>query len=134
MIKQKVDKHPNIKQLRAFSLVTFLGFLVLALAGWRKGSFSLAFLFGFFMILIVAGQLYRPLLMQLYRWWMGLSEILGWISSRLILTLIFYIVFAPIGLLLRLLGNPLLNTHFPDDKTSFWQKRSKKQSNLEKMY
>jgi hypothetical protein len=134
LINNAAHKQPGSKQLRSFAIITFLGFLLLAFAGWRKGSLTLAVLFFCFSILIVLGLIYQPLLVRLYRWWMGLSEILGWISSRLILVLIFYIVFTPIGLLLRLLDKPLLDTRFPDDRTSFWQKRSKGQSNLEKMY
>jgi len=125
---------PGAKQLRSFSIVTFSGFLLFAFASWRKGSLALTVLFSVFSILIVAGQIYRPLLLRLYRWWMGLSETLGWISSRVILAMIFYLVFTPIGLLLRLLGKSLLDTRFPDDKISLWQKRSNGQSNLKKMY
>jgi hypothetical protein len=42
------------------------------------------------------------LLLPLYRPWMRLAEILGWINTRVILILIFYLVVTPIGLVLRL--------------------------------
>ena len=41
---------------------------------------------------------------QLYRAWIKLGNILGWINSRIILGIMFYLLFVPIGLLLRLLG------------------------------
>ena len=41
---------------------------------------------------------------QLYRAWIKLGDILGWINSRIILGIMFYLLFVPIGLLLRLLG------------------------------
>lgn len=41
---------------------------------------------------------------QLYRAWIKLGDMLGWINSRIILGIMFYLLFVPIGLLLRLLG------------------------------
>ena len=36
--------------------------------------------------------------------WNKLSEVLGWINSRVILTAVFFLVFTPAGLIMRLLG------------------------------
>lgn len=42
------------------------------------------------------------------RLWFGLAELLGNISSKILLTIIFFIVVTPIGLLRRILGNDKL--------------------------
>lgn len=43
-------------------------------------------------------------LRPLYRLWMGLGHVLGWINARIILALVFFCVVTPIGWLLRLVG------------------------------
>ena len=48
----------------------------------------------------IAPSLLRPV----YRGWMRLGEVLGWINTRIILTLVFFLVVTPIGLLMRLFG------------------------------
>lgn len=48
----------------------------------------------------IAPSLLRPV----YRGWMRFGEVLGWINTRIILTLVFFLVVTPIGLLMRLFG------------------------------
>ena len=48
----------------------------------------------------VAPSLLRPV----YRGWMFIGEALGWINTRIILTLVFFLVVTPIGLVMRLFG------------------------------
>ncbi|MBI2604800.1 MAG: hypothetical protein HYW49_01845, partial [Deltaproteobacteria bacterium] len=54
--------------------------------------------------LIAAAILAPARLATLYRVWMRVGEALGWINSRLILGILFFIVVVPIGFLKKLLG------------------------------
>ena len=60
--------------------------------------------------LIVAGLLIVPALVLPksltlpYRGWMALSEVLGWINTRIILGVIFYGLLTPMGIIRRFLG------------------------------
>ena len=38
-------------------------------------------------------------LTQVYRLWMTVGEVLGWINTRIILGVLFYLLFTPMGLL-----------------------------------
>ena len=50
-------------------------------------------------------------LVQVYRLWMTVGEVLGWINTRILLGLIFYVIFTPLGLLMRLRGqDPMRRT------------------------
>ena len=49
---------------------------------------------------MVIPQIYKPLAII----WLGLSHLLGIVVSRILLTVIFFLVVTPIGLLRRLLG------------------------------
>jgi len=59
----------------------------------------------------------------LYKMWMALAFAMGWIMSRVLLVLVYYIVITPIGLLARLTGKKFLDTKFKDNRESFWIKR-----------
>jgi hypothetical protein len=57
-------------------------------------------------------------LAQVYRLWMAVGEVFGWINTRLILGVLFYGVFTPIGLLMRLRGqDPMRRTLPPEVDT-----------------
>jgi len=61
-------------------------------------------------VLIFAGFLMIPALLlprslgPVYRVWMAIGYILGWINTRLILGVLFYGLFTPMGLVMRLWG------------------------------
>lgn len=52
--------------------------------------------------------LVRPLwLNPFYRVWMRFANVLGWINTRIILSLIFFLVVLPTGLIMRLSRDPM---------------------------
>jgi hypothetical protein len=61
-----------------------------------------------------------------YIFWMRLAFILGWINTRIILFIIFYLIFTPIGIVLRIFGIDLLDRKIERDKESYWKKIEKK--------
>lgn len=55
-------------------------------------------------VLIVAGAAAPSLLALPSRWWYRLAHALGWVNTRVLLTLMFLLIVIPVGLLLRLIG------------------------------
>lgn len=48
----------------------------------------------------------------LYKAWMKFGLVAGWINTRIILGIVFYIIITPVGFLMRILGkNPLKKAH-----------------------
>lgn len=113
-----------VKELRRFGLVVgavfiALGFLFLFLG---RGSYIVFLVIG--TLLVFFGALAPTVLFWPYRLWMGLAIVMSWIMSRLILTILFYIIIVPIGFLARAAGKDFLNlkrskVHF----YSYWHKR-----------
>lgn len=91
-------------------------------AAGRLGIISLFFLlFGIF----------RPNLLQpIYIFWMKLAFVLSWINTRIILFIIFYLIFVPISLCMRLFGADLLNIKIEKTKLSYWNKKDNALFNL----
>ena len=51
---------------------------------------------------------------------MFLAFVLGVVVSSVVLTIFFYLIVAPIGLLARLVGKDFLNRRFDSDANSYW--------------
>jgi hypothetical protein len=58
--------------------------------------------------------------------WMAMSILLGWVMTGLLLTIFFYIVLTPTGLIVRLFGKDLLDRKVDRDTKSYWQKKRNK--------
>ncbi|MEM1190621.1 MAG: SxtJ family membrane protein [Pseudomonadota bacterium] len=61
-------------------------------------------------------------LVPLYRGWLRLGHALGAISSRVILTTLFFVIFLPAGLVMRLLGRDPLRRRFDPSTESYLEK------------
>ena len=54
-------------------------------------------------LLVAPGVLWPTLLRPVYRVWMAVGHALGWVNTRIILAVIFYILFTPAAIIMRLL-------------------------------
>ncbi len=68
-------------------------------------------------VLLLLAAVAPSLLRPVYRGWMHVGEALGWLNTRIILTLVFFLVVTPIGLLMRLFGRSPIATAKRD---SYW--------------
>ena len=114
----------NIKSeksdLRKFGIT--IGLILLIIAGflfWKeKESFQILLTFG--VTLCILGITIPFILKPIYWVWMVFATILGWIMTRVILSLLFYIIFTPIGLILRFFGKQFLELRWDQSKESYW--------------
>lgn len=72
--------------------------------------------------LLFAAFTWKKLLMPLYVIWMVVASIIGWINTRVILGIIFYIIMLPIGMFLRVSGK-LQYQRKPSLQKSYWINR-----------
>ena len=104
-------------------LMVFAGFLF-----WRgKESYEILLISG--LVLCILGLTIPAALKPIYWGWMVFSAILGWIMTRVILSLLFYVVITPIGLFSRSFGNQFLELKWDKSKESYWNTRAPKQQN-----
>jgi hypothetical protein len=113
--------------LRRFGLVVggvLLG--IAALVAWRAGwtlPRGAAFLLGAGGTLAALGLLAPSALRAAHRVWMGLAFVLGFVMTRVILTVAFALLFAPVGLFFRLIRRDVLHQR-PDPRAdSYWVRR-----------
>src|SRR3989338_4689915 len=84
--------------IRKFGLIVGCIFLALGLSPILKGKDLNFFLIGPAIILIFFAVILPKILLPFYRVWMILGKILGNINSFIILSLIFYFVLTPLGI------------------------------------
>ena len=57
--------------------------------------------------------------------WMKFAAALAWFNTRVILGIAFYLVFTPVGLLMRLFGKDILSLKIEKGAATYWVKREK---------
>jgi hypothetical protein len=59
--------------------------------------------------LLLAGTWAPAVLVVPNRWWRRLGHALGWVNTRILLSLFFFLVITPVGLIMRLAGKDPLD-------------------------
>lgn len=110
------------KQLKKMGMVLtlILGSLT-ALFYFKKIAF-MALFFSTLLVLVLFQLLFYPKgLRSTEKVLLGLGNILGWINSRILLSLLFYGVITPIGLCLKLFKKETLKTTIDPKASSYWE-------------
>ncbi|MBU1880516.1 hypothetical protein KKA08_00680, partial [bacterium] len=76
---------------------------------------------GFFLVI---GTLIPVVLKPVYKGWLVLAAGLAWFNTRLILSIVFFLIFAPAGLVLRLFRVDLIKQRWNAKAESYWIDRS----------
>ncbi|MCX5705615.1 MAG: SxtJ family membrane protein [Candidatus Omnitrophica bacterium] len=121
MDKLKLDK----KSLRSFGITMSLALSVIAIVVFLKrynSNFALQVASGFFLALAVSAPV---LLKPLYIIWMKFAFILGWVNTRIILCILFYLFFTPISIGIKIFKIDLLDRSIEKDKDSYWKPKEK---------
>lgn len=103
----------------ALSLLRHHGSRAAIFAGAGLGALALA---------LVA----RPVWLAFFRVWMKLAEGMGWVMTRVILSLFYYVILTPFGWARRLSGNPTLDTAWRDGKSSYWIDKEPVEASIER--
>jgi hypothetical protein len=123
----KLNWKPNKKELRSFGAIFMGGFVLIGLVKllWpferiftRNETPGLWFL-GIGIVVGAIGLTGTKLALPFYWVWLGIAYVMGNIMSRVIITLIYFLVFTPMRLLSSLTGRDTLQLKKPQ-KDSYW--------------
>ena len=112
----------NKKQLRDFGLIWAGIFVILAFYPLIKNK-DVRFWQLYLSITFVVISLTYPIFYQktyFYQAWIKFGNILGKINSKIIIFLLFYIIFLPIGVLLKIFRKDLLNKKIDKSAKSYF--------------
>lgn len=112
------------KELREFGLT--IGAILAVLGGlvlWRGKKDVSQYLIVSGILFISSGLMLPGILKPLQKIWMGISVVMGFFVSRIILFILFYAVLTPIGLIARVLGKDILDQKIDKSGESYWRNR-----------
>ena len=124
MIEEIKNITSTKKDLRNFGFTIGSILLVIALILFFKEKDSDVYFFLIGLAFILSGIVLSFILKPLYKIWMTFAVIIGWIMTRIILSILFFIIITAIGVLARLFGKDFLNLK-PDNRDSFWNMRNR---------
>jgi len=122
MDKKEVTK----KQLRTFgiALSIFLGGIGL-IHFFKEHTPQNLWFWGAAGVVFLTTLLVPILIKPIYRVALFIAHILGWINTRIILGLIYYLLFTPVSLIMKLISRDALNRKFEKEAKSYWNIRDR---------
>jgi hypothetical protein len=125
-----VEEIKNIKDtakdLRKFGItVGTVLILIAAVLFWKqRSSYTYFGLTGIFLCL--AGLIKPVILRPLNKAWMTLAILMGWVMTRVILIILFYIVVTPTAFLARIFKKDFLDLKIDKSRNTYWEIRERK--------
>jgi hypothetical protein len=109
------------KTLRQFAGLWILFFVGLAVwQGFGRERWFLAYVLAGLGLVVGLMGLARPSAMQpIFRGSIKITYPIGWLVSNILLSLFFYIVFTPLGLLFKVVGRDVLQLRQPPGRESY---------------
>lgn len=120
-----INWHPSPKELRVFGVLQLVFFgAVAAISRRHSGSATLATIIIAASLLAACVALAAPRAIRpLYVAWMAAVWPIGWTVSHLAMACLFYLVFTPIGLIMRACGHDPLRRKFDRTAETYWSDR-----------
>ena len=123
MNKKEVTK----KQLRTFGIALSIFLVLIGLNHFLKGHTPQNLWFWGVGIIVLLFTLVVPISIKpIYKVAIFIAHILGWINTRIILGLIYYLLFTPASLVMKLIGKDPLNRKFDKEAKTYWSFRERK--------
>jgi len=129
-MKEIFSEIKNIKEssadLRKFGATIGIVLLVIAaiLLWTGKPAYPVWGVIG--IVFIIAGLLFPAALKPLNKVWMTLAIILGWVMTRVILSILFYFALTSLRFIAMIFNKRFLNLKIDHSAASYWEKREKK--------
>jgi len=124
MLKEEL-KHIDIsdKAVKKTGLTIGAVLILVSLLLWYLGKVSFMYFSIVGGLFVILAFIAIPVLRPFHRLWMMLALLMGFVMSRVILTILFYIVLTPIGLIAKLIGKKFMPLGFDKNAVTYWEKR-----------
>ena len=112
------------KDLKNFGFIIGFILFVIGLFLFVKEKNLFVYFFSVGSILIITGGIAPIMLKPFHKVWMIFAVIIGWIMTRVILSVLFFLIITFIGIFTRLLGKDFLNLK-KESHRSYWNSRNR---------
>ena len=126
--KGSVTQHASggVTDAQARKSALLVAAVLLGIAAWNlyRGRATVVLIFGALGgLLLVAGLLVPPAARAFHTAWMRFAVLLGHVNSRVLLTLVYYLMVTPYGVVTRLVGRDPLRRRGAKGAESHWVER-----------
>ena len=122
----QISSSASVKQIRQFGLL--VGLVLVSVGSWQlyRQIYPIVriVLWSIGGFLFAGGLLWPQILKPLYVFWMLLAHMLSWVNTRIILGVIFYLIFTPIALVMRIAQRDGLQKKINKNASSYWTQRT----------
>jgi hypothetical protein len=120
----KLNTNPSANELKWFGLMLLLIFGIIGgVVLWYTGSYGVpAILWSIGSALCVVYYALRPIRLPLYIAWMRLVYPIGWTISFTFFIIMYYGLFSPIGLMMRIFRYDPMQRRLNRDAPTYWVK------------
>ena len=118
---------------KSFGYLFFGVFLALAVWVYIKNQNLNYWLIGTSVVFLVLTLIKSKLLDVLNDLWIKFGELLGKIIAPIVMSIVFFLIVTPIGLVLKIVKKDLLKLKFNNDK-SYWIEKSKTIESMDKQF
>ena len=122
----EINWNPKKKELRDFGLIAIIATILLSLLLYFLKHLAIQWILiilgtGFFIFLssLISTKLTRII-------YLGLTLLtfpIGYVVSFVVMTIFYFLIITPVGLVFKLAGKDPLHRNFDHDAKSYWQKR-----------
>ena len=125
----RINRHPSAKDLRLFGAFSVAFLAAVGAACWRRGSVPAASTAWAAALVAAALAALAP---RALRWaYLGASYLtfpIGFVVSHVVLAVVYFAIFTPVGLLMRSLGRDPLTRRFEPSRSTYWEDRTTNKS------
>jgi len=119
---------------RSFGILFFVVFLIISLWPLKNGNTLNFYFLVASIIFLILGVFNSKLLSPLNKAWIKFGEILGLIIAPIVMGIVYFVILTPVSLIVRLFGKDLLGLKFLKGKETYWIKRNKKLTSMDKQF
>lgn len=111
------------KAVKKTGLTIGIVFILISLLLWYFGKSSFVYFSSVGGLFVILALVAIPVLRPFHKVWMMLSLMMGFVMSRIILTLLFYLVLTPVSFIAKLVGKKFMTLRIDKKATTYWEKR-----------
>jgi len=131
------SKFKDQREWKKFGIGLSIILTILGTIQWIMGKSLFPMVYLTAGIVLASGLLFPLILKPLFILFSYIGFTLGWIMTRVILSVLFFLVITPIGLISRLLGKRYLQTNLGTNEPTYWnthQEQTASKEHFEKQY
>jgi hypothetical protein len=116
-----IDKSDEAVKKTGISVGVVL--ILISLLLWYLGKTSFIYFSIIGGLFVILAFISIPVLRPFHKLWMTLALAMGFVMSRVILTVLYYLILTPVGLLAKIVGKKFMPLGFDKNAKTYWEKR-----------